>query len=51
MYAVQVQNYDGYWVTVGEPTPSYSRAKQEADSLGLGDTVRVACVDSAANPS
>lgn len=50
MYAVQVQNYNGEWETVGQPTISFPQANAEAHELRelLDAEVRVACVDNAA---
>ncbi len=49
MYQVQVQNYDGAWVAAGQPTPSYTAARDNAAELRelLDAEVRVACVDDA----
>lgn len=43
MYQAQIQNVDGIWVPLCEPTVSFSVARRVADSwIGV---VRVACVD------
>lgn len=45
MYQAQIQNVDGVWVPLCEPTVSFSQAQRTADAF---EDARVACVDDGA---
>lgn len=45
MYQAQIQNVDGIWVPLCEPTPSFRQAQRVADEFADDPGTRVACVD------